>query len=102
MKKTRNYLPLSEINENISFKPIKVTIEDLKENRDEIIKHILDNTTYDNVAKVMNLMVANLGKATCYIKLANESMAELGLFASSRQWLAEYTLEKNKKLMSIR
>ena len=89
-------------NEEFTYENMLVTIADLKENRDEIIKHILSLTSKDQVVNVMTKMVERLGKATCYIKLANEVMADLGLFNHIAQELAEDTLRRNNQLMSIR
>jgi hypothetical protein len=88
--------------EEFTYESMVVTISDLKENRDEIIKHILSLTSQDAMVNVMTKMVEKLGKATCYIKLANEVMADLGLFNNIAQELAEDTLRRNKQLMSIR
>lgn len=101
MKKTYATIGVLE-NSNVNFKSMIVTLDELRENRSEIIKHILTLTTQDQVMNVMTKMVNRLGEATCYIKLANEVIADLGLLAIHAQLLAEDTLKRNKQTMSIR
>jgi hypothetical protein len=101
MKKTYSTIGILK-SEEFSYESMVVTLADLKENRDEIIKHIISLTSQDKVMNVMTKMVERLGEATCYIKLANEVMADLGLFNHIAQELAEDTLRRNKQLMSIR
>jgi hypothetical protein len=78
-----------------------VTMEDLKENRIEIIEHITSMAGASFVKEVMAKMVANLGKETCHIKLADSLMCEMGLFRNASRELSEYNREMGKRYMIL-
>lgn len=65
-----------------------VTIEDLKEYKNEIITEIKKHT--NDVKEVMTMMVANLSttKNTCEIDYTNEVLCEMGYFNNASQDLA--------------
>ena len=103
MKATRKTLPsLKERGLTIgTITPL--TISDLKENRDSIIAHIIEQAGEENVAAVMNKMVEMIGKETCETELALKAIDELGVskFKNAAEDLATYHREIGKRYMNI-
>jgi hypothetical protein len=79
----------------------QVTLQELQDNRSEIIDHIIKMAGAEFVKPVMAKMVALLGKETCHIRLANKAIDQLGLVevagSSARAYFAEYNQEILKR-----
>lgn len=102
MKATRKTLPsvrISGINPFTQF----LTVSDLKENRDSIIAHIIDQAGKENVVAVMNKMVEMLGEERCEKELALKAIDELGVskFKNAAEDLAIYHREIGRRYMNI-
>lgn len=103
MKATRKTLPsLSERGLTIgTLAPL--TISDLKENRESIIAHIIEQAGKENVVDVMNKMVELIGDDTCEKELALKAIDELGVskFKNAAEDLAIYHRNIGRRYMNI-
>lgn len=104
MKATRKTLPsLSERGLTVGTICSPITISDLKENRESIITHIIEQAGKENVAAVMSKMVEMLGEERCEKELALKAIDELGVskFKNAAEELAIYHRNIGRKYMNI-